>query len=88
MGSRQILEAIQRKPDGLESEEFARAIGSPGPKSVPPRMMKLGKELKVIGLKPKDVVQRDRIYVKSRARSVFKPGPRLEDALRRNDDVK
>lgn len=80
-GSRQILEAIRRTPDGLQSEEFAHAIGSPRPRSVPPRMMMLGKDLKALGLKPGDVIQRDRIYVKGRARSVFKPGPRLEDAL-------
>lgn len=80
-GSRQILEAIRRKPDGLQTEEFAKAIGSPRPRSVPPRMMMLAKELKALGLKPGDVIQRDRIYVKGRARSVFKPGPRLEDKL-------
>ena len=80
-GSRQILEAIRRKPDGLQTEEFARAIGSPTPRKVPPRMMILGKELKALGLQPGDVVKRTRIYVKSRARSVFQPGPRLDEAL-------
>lgn len=86
-GSRQILEAIRRKSDGLQSEEFAHAIGSPRPRSVPPRMMMLAKELKTLGLKSEDVVQRSRIYVKSKARSVFKPGPRLEEALQRNGNL-
>ena len=80
-GSQQILKAIQVAPDGLQSEAFAQAIGSPGPRSVPPRMMILGKELKALGMKPGDVVIRSRIYVKGRARSVFKPGPRLAEVL-------
>ena len=87
-GSRRILEVIRRAPEnGLITEEFAQAIGSANPRAVPVRMMVLSKELKALGLKPKDVIQRERIYVKSRARSVFKPGPKLDDALRRNGDL-
>lgn len=80
-GSKQILEAVRQNPS-MQSREFAAAIGSPTPKSVPPRMMMLGKELKLMGFQPSEVINRERIYVKSRAVSLFKAGPRLEDAIR------
>jgi hypothetical protein len=86
-GSRQILDAVRKNPSGMQSEEFARAIGSPSPSSVPVRMMMLGKELIALGFKPEDVVNREKIYVKGRGKSRFKPGARLEDVLRRNGDL-
>lgn len=87
-GSRALLEAVRRIPaGGLRSEEFARAIGVSGPTSIPVKMMVLGKELKALGLKPEEVVLRDRIYVKGRGKSVFKPGPRLDDALKHTGDL-
>jgi hypothetical protein len=87
-GSRQILEAARRlPPDGLMSDAFAVAIGSPGAMSIPVRMMVLGKELRAIGFKPDEVVQRTKVYMKGRGKSVFKAGPRLDDALRQTGDL-
>jgi hypothetical protein len=85
-GTRQILEAV-RHQQGLRSPEFARAIGSPSPRSVPVRMMVLSKELKALGFKQEDVIIRERIYVKGRAVSVFKPGPRIDDALKQTGSL-
>ena len=86
--SKELLEVLRRAGDkGLITEDFAQAIGVDGLRSIPVRMMALGNQLKMLGLKSKDVVQRDRVYVKSKARSMFKAGPKLDEAFRRSGSV-
>jgi hypothetical protein len=82
--SRNLLEVVRHLPEeGVRSEDFARLLQLEGPRSIPIRMMNLGRELKGLGFKPEEVVQRKRIYVKGRGKSVFMAGPRLDDALRK-----
>jgi len=86
--SRRMLEVLRGvMAPGIGSEDYARAIGSERATAIPVRIMTLRKELKGLGLRPDDVIHRDKIYVKGRAKSLFNKGPRLDDALRHNGNL-
>lgn len=82
--SMQILRtALQIPAGGIQSDEFAQRIGIASKADIPLRMMVMGKELKALGVKPEEVLERTRIYVKGRGRSVYRPGKRLQEVLSR-----
>ena len=81
-GSQQILKAIQVAPDGLQSEAFAQAIGSPGPRSVPLRMMMLGKEVKALGMESRGCRSSfSDIRGRAAREASLDPAPRLAEVL-------
>jgi hypothetical protein len=85
--SRRTLTAIQRAPNGLQTEDLAEAVGAAGPSGIPIRMMVLRKELKGMGVEASGVIHVDKIYVKGRKRTVYKPGPHMNDVLHLNGEL-
>lgn len=86
--SRQMLEVLRTvAAPGIQSEDYAKALGLSTVSAIPVRMMTLRKELKALGLRAEDVIVREKFYAKGRARSRFNPGPRLSDALRHNGEL-
>jgi hypothetical protein len=50
-------------------------------------MMQLRRELKSRGLRFNDVILRNRVYVQGRAKSVYRAGKAIDEALRKTGDL-
>jgi hypothetical protein len=85
--ARHMLEVLATAPKGVQSEPFALAIGVSGPSKVPVKVMTLKKELLALGIPPREVIITEQFYEKGRKRSLYRPGPRISDALRRTGDL-
>lgn len=80
--SKRILESLRAVGrDGIQTEALASAVGVT-PKSLPPQMMQLRRELKGRGLRFGDVIVRNRVYVQGRAKSMYRPGRAIDEALK------
>lgn len=82
--SRRLLESLRAVgKDGIKTEDLAIAMGV-STKSLPPQIMQLRKELKRQGFRFGDVIVRHRVYVQGRAKSIYKPGKAIDEALTRH----
>jgi hypothetical protein len=80
--ARRLLEVVRAIPaDGMESPDFAAAIGVGAVNEIPVKMMNIGKELRALGYLPEQVISKEKRYRKGRGVSVFRPGPRIDEAL-------
>jgi hypothetical protein len=81
-GSGDVVAALRQLGRERESTEaFAQRLAC-NPKQLPPKLMQLRRELSLAGIKPEDVVVREKAYEKGRLKSYYRAGKRLDEVLK------